>query len=84
MFQKQFILLGVDKEKQRFINNCKKSGVNGIIVVDLPYPENKKFANKCKRKSINFVQLISPTTPLDRAKKIIKESNIIISLVYFI
>ena len=25
-----------------------KSRVDGLIIVDLPYPENKNFANKCK------------------------------------
>ena len=31
--------------------SCKSSGVDGLIIVDLPYPENKSFADKCKRKS---------------------------------
>ena len=42
----------------RFLEKCKKSGVDGIIIVDLPWPENKKFANKCKKKSIYFIQLL--------------------------
>ena len=67
--------------ENQFINKCKKSDVNGIIVVDLPYPENKKFANKCKKKSIDFIQLISPTTSLKRMKKIIKDSH---NMVYYI
>ena len=33
-----------------FIDTCKKVGVDGLIVVDLPYPENKIFAKKCKKK----------------------------------
>ena len=33
-----------------FINICKKVGVDGLIVVDLPYPENKSFVKKCKKK----------------------------------
>ena len=44
--------------ENNFLNNCKKSGVDGLIIVDLPYPENKNFAKKCKKKSINFIQLI--------------------------
>ena len=36
--------------ENKFLNQCKKSGVNGLIVVDLPWPENKNFANKCKKK----------------------------------
>ena len=58
--------------EDNFLKRCKVSGVDGLIIVDLPYPENQKFANKCKKKSINFVQLISPTTPKERMKKIIK------------
>ena len=33
-----------------FINKCKKVGVNGLIVVDLPWPDNKKFAKNVKKK----------------------------------
>ena len=30
--------------ENKFIKKCKQSGVNGLIIVDLPYPENKKFS----------------------------------------
>ena len=49
-------------DEDKFISKCKKSNVDGLIVVDIPYPENKYFASKCKKKKINFIQLISPTT----------------------
>ena len=58
-----------------FLNKCKISGVNGLIVVDLPWPENKDFARKCKKKSIYFIQLLSPTTTKKRLKKIIQDSH---------
>ncbi len=58
-----------------FLNKCKTSGVNGLIVVDLPWPENKDFAKKCKSKSIYFIQLLSPTTTSKRLKKIIQNSH---------
>ena len=48
--------------ENNFLNNCIKSSVDGLIIVDLPYPENKNFANKCKKKGITFIQLLSPTT----------------------
>ena len=67
--------------EDNFLNSCKKSGVDGLIVVDLPWPENKNFANKCKKKNICFVQLISPTTSWSRAKKIIKDSH---QMIYYI
>ena len=67
--------------EDNFLKNCKISGVDGLIIVDLPYPENKVFANKCKKKSINFIQLLSPTTSRERMKKIIKDSH---DMIYYI
>ena len=67
--------------EKKFIDKCKKSKVDGLIVVDLPYPENKSFASKCKKKGINFIQLISPTTSKTRLKKIIKDSH---EMIYYI
>ena len=67
--------------ENKFIDKCKKSKVDGLIVVDLPYPENKSFANKCKRKGINFIQLVSPTTSKMRLKKIIQDSH---DMIYYI
>ena len=61
--------------ENKFLNKCKLSGVNGLIIVDLPWPENKKFAKKCKKKSIYFIQLLSPTTTEQRLKKIIRDSH---------
>ena len=67
--------------ENKFLKKCEISGVNGLIVVDLPWPENKKFASKCKNKSIFFIQLLSPTTTKNRLKKIIKDSH---EMIYFI
>ena len=67
--------------ENNFLKNCKLSKVDGLIVVDLPWPENKKFVQKCKKKSINFVQLLSPTTSKERMKKIIKDSH---DMIYYI
>jgi len=84
--QKPLILMGywnliLQYNENKFIKKCKKSGVNGLIVVDLPYPENKKFANKCKKNKITFIQLLSPTTSNQRMKKIIKDSH---DMIYYI
>ena len=64
--------------ENKFIKECKKSGVNGLIVVDLPWPENKNFAKKCKKNLIDYIQLISPTTSQKRMKKIIQDSHVMI------
>ena len=67
--------------ENNFLKSCKSSGVDGLIIVDLPYPENKSFASKCKKKSIDFIQLLSPTTSKDRMKKIIKDAH---NMIYYI
>jgi tryptophan synthase alpha chain len=67
--------------ENKFLEKCKKSKVDGLIVVDLPYPENKEFASKCKKKGVNFIQLVSPTTSQKRLKKIIKDSH---DMIYYI
>ena len=67
--------------ENNFLKKCKSSKVDGLIVVDLPWPENKIFADKCKKKSISFVQLLSPTTSKVRMKKIIKDSH---DMIYYI
>ncbi len=67
--------------ENKFLSKCKKVGVNGLIVVDLPWPDNKIIAKKCKKKSITFVQLLSPTTSKKRMKNIIKDSH---NMIYYI
>ena len=67
--------------ENKFLRKCKQVGVNGLIVVDLPWPDNKVFAKKCKRNSISFVQLLSPTTSKIRMKKIINSSH---DMLYYI
>ena len=67
--------------ENQFIKKCKQVGVDGLIIVDLPWPENKNFSRKCKKKSINFVQLVSPTTSKYRLKKIINDSH---QMIYYI
>ena len=67
--------------QSKFLKKCKQVGVNGLIVVDLPWPENINFANKCKKNLVSFIQLLSPTTSLKRLKKIIKDSH---DMIYYI
>ena len=67
--------------ENRFLKKCRKTGVDGLIVVDLPWPDNKIFSRKCKKSSICFVQLLSPTTSKKRMKKIINNSH---TMLYYI
>ena len=85
-YNKPLILMGyfnliLQYGPSAFLKKCKNVGVDGLIVVDLPYPENKSFANQCKKNGIDFIQLLSPTTSRERMKKIIKDSH---GMIYYI
>ena len=85
-YAKPLILLGyfnlvLQYGQISFLKQCKKMGVDGLIIVDLPHPENKFFAKQCKKYGVNFVQLVSPTTTMKRVKKIIKDSH---DMLYYI
>jgi len=85
-YTKPTILMGYYNQilqygENKFLNKCKNIGVDGLIVVDLPFPENKEFADKCKKHHITFVQLIAPTTSDERMKQIIKTSH---DMIYYI
>ena len=67
--------------ENNFLTKCKQVGVNGLIVVDLPWPDNKIFSRKCKKKYFTFVQLLSPTTSKKRMKNIIRDSH---DMIYYI
>ena len=67
--------------ENKFLRKCKQVGVDGLIVVDLPWPDNKPFAKKCKKNSVTYVQLLSPTTSKKRMKRIINDSH---DMIYYI
>ena len=61
-FSKPLILMGYYQMifnfgEKKFIKKCKEAGVNGLIVVDLSYPDNKKFAQLCKKKFYLFCSI---------------------------
>ena len=56
--------------ENNFLQECKKSGVDGIIVVDLPWPENKIFSNKCKKKIFALSNLFLQQHQLKEPKKL--------------
>ena len=53
------------------LKNVKKSKVDGLIVVDLPFPENKIFASKCKKKILILFNLFH-LQHQKRLKKLLK------------
>ncbi len=52
------LVYGIDK----FMNDCKELGVDGLIIVDLPPEEADEIAPKAQQKEIAFIRLLTPTT----------------------
>jgi tryptophan synthase alpha chain len=55
---------------ERYVADAKQAGVAGLIVPDLLVEESKELAAACRREEVSLIQLITPTTPRDRAKRI--------------
>ncbi len=53
-----------------YVSRAKAAGVAGLIVPDLPVEEAGPLAAICRREDLSLVQLITPTTPRDRARRI--------------
>ena len=53
-----------------FFNACRSSGVDGVILPDVPLEESDRFQEAASRHDVNLVYLVSPLTPDDRLRRI--------------
>jgi tryptophan synthase alpha chain len=60
---------------ERYIADAKQAGVAGAIVPDLPVEEAGPLAELCRREDFSLIQLITPTTPRDRARRIAEHTT---------
>ena len=59
---------------QRFFSRCEETGVDGIIIPDLPFEEKDEVAPIAAAHGIDIISLIAPTSE-DRIKKIAAEAS---------
>lgn len=59
---------------ERFLRNCKKTGIDAIIVPDLPYEEKSLLKPFCDTYGIDLISLIAPTSN-ERIKKIASDAD---------
>jgi len=71
------------KGMDRFIDEAKKSGVNGFIIPDLPYEEALPYQDMIKKADLNLIDFIAPTDTKDRIEKIVTDSQKFIYLVAY-
>jgi tryptophan synthase alpha chain len=60
---------------KKFAHDARKAGVDGVLVVDLPYEEAKELRIYTDDVGIDFISLIAPTTDGKRLSKIAAEAT---------
>lgn len=60
---------------ERYVRDAQAAGIAGAIVPDLPVEESSALAKICRAADFSLVQLVTPTTPRERALKIAETSS---------
>ena len=60
---------------EKYVDDAAKHGLAGLIVPDLPVEESAQLAEICGKRDISLIQLVTPTTPRDRAVRIAETST---------
>ncbi|MCL1950170.1 MAG: tryptophan synthase subunit alpha [Turicibacter sp.] len=60
--------------KERFMKNCEASGIDGIIVPDLPLEEMGEFKEACQKHGVIQISMLAPTSTA-RIEKIVAEAE---------
>lgn len=66
---------------ERFAKEAVRSGVDAVLVVDLPVEESEEFHKILKKHKINLVYLLTPTSDLNRVKKV---SRVASGFIYYV
>lgn len=60
---------------KKFAQAARHAGVDGVLVVDLPYEEASELRNYTEAAGIDFISLIAPTTDNERLKRIVAKAS---------
>lgn len=66
---------------ERWVEDAAAAGVDGVILPDLPPEEADEFQSLCEAHGLANIYLISPATPLERARQIAERAQGFIYLV---
>jgi tryptophan synthase alpha chain len=56
--------------QSNFLNDAKNAGIDGLLLVDCPLEESQTVHQKCMQNEIALIYVITPSTALDRVKRI--------------
>jgi tryptophan synthase alpha chain len=60
---------------EKYVDEVQERGLAGLIVPDLPVEESVQLAGICRHRAISLIQLVTPTTPRERAVRIAATST---------
>jgi tryptophan synthase alpha chain len=60
---------------ERFLDDAKAAGVDGLIVVDLPPEEDDELCLPARAKGLSFIRLATPTTDAHRLPKVLSNTG---------
>lgn len=60
---------------EKYVGEVSQRGLAGLIVPDLPVEESQQLAAICERNEVSLIQLVTPTTPRERAVRIANTST---------
>ena len=60
---------------EKYVQDAAACGLAGLIVPDLPVEESAALAKICQARDLSLIQLVTPTTPRDRAVRIAESST---------
>jgi tryptophan synthase alpha chain len=66
---------------EKFISDCARTGVDGLLVLDLPPEESDNYESLMKQAGLCHIYLVAPTTPEDRMELIVKRGS---GFIYYI
>ena len=66
---------------ERFLSDAKRSGIDGLIVVDLPPEMDEELCLPALRAGIKFIRLATPTTDDKRLPKVLENTS---GFVYYV
>lgn len=66
---------------ETFLERAVAAGISGAIVPDLPVEDADEFGEACRVRDFSLIQLVTPTTPPERAERIARAST---GFVYYV
>jgi tryptophan synthase alpha chain len=66
---------------EKFLEEAKAAGVDGLIVVDLPAEEDEELCIPARAAGLNFIRLATPTTDDARLPKVLENTS---GFVYYV